>query len=467
METNVKQIKTTHKMATSKIGKLLFTMSIPAIFSMLIQALYNIVDSLYVSRITETNNELTALNYAFPIQMIVLAISLGIGVGTSSVISRCLGAKKQKKADDAAKTGLIITFFAYLITLGCSFFVPKLLMMIYHDSENIKHLSIQYLQIVMAFSIGSYFEVVISKILQGTGNMITPMISQLIGAITNIILDPIFIFQAGEGIGLPFGLGLGVRGAAIATVIAQCISGLFVTSIIIFKKQQVSFNYKQFKIEKIIIRDIFNVGLAVAIMNSINAITTIILNRILSSNGVTILGTYFKVQSFIFMPVFGLTQGAMPIMGYNYGAKEKERFLKTFQLSMLTSFIIMTVGLLIFQFGSEIITASFQLGDISNLAIRAFRIISLCFIPAAISIIISSMFQAIGHGYKSTLMSILRQAVILIPTALILKIITKNDDAIWWAYPISEIGCCLIFIFVTSYTIKHLFITKKEEIKAI
>ena len=167
------------------------------------------------------------------------------------------------------------------------------------------------------------------------------------------------------------------------------------------------------------------------------------------------------------MPVFGLTQGAMPIMGYNYGAKEKERFLKTFQLSMLTSLIIMTVGLLIFQFGSGIITASFQLGDISNLAIRAFRIISLCFIPAAISIIISSMFQAIGHGYKSTLMSILRQAVILIPTALILKIITKNDDAIWWAYPISEIGCCLIFIFVTSYTIKHLFITKKEEIKAI
>ena len=188
----MKQIKTTHKMATSKIGKLLFTMSIPAIFSMLIQALYNIVDSLYVSRITETNNELTALNYAFPIQMIVLAISLGIGVGTSSVISRCLGAKKQKKADDAAKTGLIITFFAYLITLSCSFFVPKLFMMIYHDSENIKHLSIQYLQIVMAFSIGSYFEVVISKILQGTGNMITPMISQLIGAITNIILDPIY-----------------------------------------------------------------------------------------------------------------------------------------------------------------------------------------------------------------------------------------------------------------------------------
>ena len=144
-------------------------------------------------------------------------------------------------------------------------------------------------------------------------------------------------------------------------------------------------------------------------------------------------------------------------MGYNYGAKEKERFLKTFQLSMLTSFIIMTIGLLIFQFGSEIITASFQLGDISNLAIRAFRIISLCFIPAAISIIISSMFQAIGHGYKSTLMSILRQAVILIPTALILKIITKNDDAIWWAYPISEMGCCLIFIFMPVFFTCYLF----------
>ena len=448
-----------NKMGLEKVGKLLCKMAIPAIFSMLIQALYNIIDSLYVSKISETNNELTALNYAFPVQMISLAIALGIGVGTNSVIARCLGAKKQKKADLSAKTGVILAICAYLITLICSFFVPKLFMKIYNPTAVIEELAISYLSIVMAFSIGTYIEVVITKILQGTGNMIVPMLAQLVGAITNIILDPIFIFNAGEGIGLPFGLGLGVKGAAIATVIAQCTSAFFVVLVVVFKKQQVSFNFKEFSLEKKIIKGIFSVGIAVAIMNSINALTTIVLNKILSPDGVTILGTYFKVQSFIFMPVFGLTQGAMPIMGYNYGAKNKKRFMDTFKLSLYISFSIMLIGLLLFQFGSNIITGMFSLGEISNLAIKAFRVISLCFIPAAISIIISSMFQAIGHGYKSTLMSLLRQAVLLIPCAAILKAVTSNDAAVWWSYPISEGICCIIFIIVAINTMRRLFVS--------
>lgn len=458
-----KKIIIKNKMGTEPIGKLLIKMALPAIFSMLVQALYNIVDSLYVANISDTNNELTALNYAFPVQMVVLAISLGIGVGTSSMISRCLGAKKQDSADLAAKTGLVMALIAYLASLIGSFFIPQLFMRLYNDTEIIESLSIQYLRIVMAFSIGSIFEVVISKILQGTGNMIIPMLSQLIGAITNIILDPIFIFNPGEGIGLPFGLGLGVEGAAIATVIAQCVSGLFVTLIIVFKKQEVSFNFKYFKFSKSIIKSILSVGVAVAIMNSINAFTTIALNKILSSSGVAILGTYFKVQSFIFMPVFGLTQGAMPIMGYNYGARLKQRFMKAFRLSLITSLSVMTIGILLFQFGSTLIVSAFKLGQDSSLAIKAFKIISICFIPAGISIIISSMFQAIGHGYKSTLMSILRQAVILIPCAIILKSITHTDDSVWWSYPISEIICCITFIFIGIYTIKKLFNNEKVE----
>lgn len=455
---NTEILQENNKMGTTKIGKLLFQMAIPAIFSMLIQALYNVVDSLYVSKISETNNELTALNYAFPVQMISLAIALGIGVGTNSVIARCLGAKKQKKADMSAKTGIVLALIAYLITLICSFFVPKLFMKIYNPTTTIETLSIDYLSIVMAFSIGVYVEVVITKILQGTGNMIVPMLSQLTGAIVNIILDPIFIFNPGEGLGLPIGFGLGVKGAAIATVIAQCCSALLVVLIIIFKKQKVSFNFKEFKFESKILKGIFSVGIAVAIMNSINALTTIILNKILSADGVTILGTYFKVQSFIFMPVFGLTQGAMPIMGYNYGAKNKKRFMDTFKLSLYVSLAIMIIGLLLFQFGSNIITGMFSLGEISNLANNAFKIISLCFIPAAISIIISSMFQAIGHGYKSTIMSILRQAIILIPCAAIIKAITKTDNFVWWSYPISEGICCIIFVFVAINTIKKLFV---------
>lgn len=454
-----------NKMRYEPVGKLLFSMGIPAIFSMLVQALYNVVDSLYVSRISETNNELTALNYAFPVQMITLAISLGIGVGTSSAISRYLGAKKQSDADNAAKTGLLLTFGAYLITLICSFFVPKLFMLIYNDTESIESLSIAYLQIVMAFSIGSFFEVVISKILQGTGNMIVPMLSQLLGAIINIILDPIFIFEPGTFLNLSIGFGLGVEGAAIATVIAQCISGLFVTSIIVFKKQQVSFKFNGFKIQSSILKSIFSVGIAVTIMNSINALTTIILNMILSSSGVTILGTYFKVQSFIFMPVFGLTQGALPIMAYNYGAFKKERFNRALKLSLITSLSIMVVGFIIFQTCSTIITSAFNLGEIANLAKGAFKIISFCFIPAAICIILSSMFQAIGHGYKSTLMSLLRQAICLIPLAFVLKLITENDSAVWIAYPISETICLIIFSFVAYRTLKHLFDEKETNIK--
>ncbi len=456
MENN-QNITKDNKMRYTPVGKLLFSMAIPAIFSMLIQALYNVVDSLFVARISSSNDELTALNYAFPLQMICLAIALGIGIGTSSVISRKLGAKMQNDANNAATTGIFLSLCAFAITLVCSFFLPRLFLNIYNDSAHIKDLAVSYLSITMAFSIGMYLEVTITKILQGTGNMIIPMLSQLLGAITNIILDPIFIFNPGEGIGLPFGLGLGVEGAAIATVIGQCASGLFCVAIILFQKHHISFSFKNFKLRKEIIKSIFSVGLATTIMNSINALTTIILNLILSSSGVTILGTYFKVQSFIFMPVFGLTQGALPIMGFNYGANEKERFIKTFKLSIYTSLTIMTLGLLLFQFGSGVLTKMFNLGDISNLAISAFRIISLCFIPAAISIIISSMFQSIGHGYKSMLMSILRQAIILIPCALILKLITQSDNAVWWAYPISEVLCFSVFAIVAFKTMKNLF----------
>ena len=454
---NQNNILKENKMRHTPIGKLLFSMALPAIFSMLIQALYNIVDSLFVARISSSNDELTALNYAFPLQMICLAIALGIGIGTSSVISRKLGAKLQNDANNAATTGIFLAICAALLIFILSFFVPRLFLNIYNDSKHIKDLAVNYLSITMACSVGMFLEITITKILQGTGNMIIPMLSQLLGAITNIVLDPIFIFNAGEGIGLPFGFGLGVTGAAIATVLGQCLSGVFCIGIILFQKHHVSFSFKNFKIRREILQGIFSVGIATTVMNSINALTTIVLNLILSSSGVTILGTYFKVQSFIFMPVFGLTQGALPIMGFNYGAKEKERFFKTFRLSVYTSLTIMTFGLLLFQFGSTFITNMFNLGEISNLASNAFRIICLCFIPAAISIIISTMFQSIGHGYKSMLMSLLRQAVFLIPCALILKAITHADNAVWWAYPISELLCFSVFSGIAYKTSKTLF----------
>ena len=443
METNVKQIKTTHKMATSKIGKLLFTMSIPAIFSMLIQALYNIVDSLYVSRITETNNELTALNYAFPIQMIVLAISLGIGVGTSSVISRCLGAKKQKKADDAAKTGLIITFFAYLITLGCSFFVPKLFMMIYHDSENIKHLSIQYLQIVMAFSIGSYFEVVISKILQGTGNMITPMISQLIGAITNIILDPIMIYGIGP---VP---EMGVKGAAYATVIGQVASAILLFVFHMKLNKEFEHDVKYMKPDSGIIKEIYAIGLPAIIAQALMSIMVYVMNLILkfSPSAQTAYGLFYKVQQFVLFLAFGLRDAITPIIAFAYGMRSKKRIQDGIRYGLLYTVVLMILGIAITEIFPGAFATLFNAGQSREYFIGAMRIISISFLFAGINVAYQGIYQALNGGIESLVISLLRQLIIILPLAGIFSAFVRNGQAgvslIWWAFPITEIIACL------------------------
>lgn len=459
----------TEKMGKMPIGKLLFSMSLPAIFAMLIQALYNIVDSIYVSRITEGSEaEITALNYAFPLQMIMMAFAFGVGIGTNSLIARRLGEKKADEASNAAKTGFVLVLICYAAFLIFSFFLPQLFLKIYHiDSPEIKQMATSYLSIVMAFSFGMFLETTSNKILQSTGDMKTPMFTLLLGAVTNIILDPIFIFKANEGIGLPFGLGLGVTGAAIATVIAQIVAAIFALTILLFKKHAIKVDFKPFKIHKQTVAEIIRVGISVTIMNSINAITTIILNTILTKSGVTVLGVYFKIQSFIFMPVFGLTQGALPILGYNYGAKEEHRFRKTFFYAISFALAIMVIGLVLFQTIPGPILGMFDLSSSLDLGMRAIRIMSICFIPAALSIVISTMFQAIGHGVKSMLMSLARQLIILIPCAIIIKALTHTDDYVWWSYPIAEIACCAVFIPIALLTIKKIFIKQRAEMATV
>lgn len=465
------------KLGNTPILKLMAIMSIPAMFSMLVQALYNIVDSFFVGMISTTNNEITALNYAFPLQMIFFAIALGIGIGTNSLISRRLGEGNDKEASRVAQTGLILGLCAIVITILCSFFLPKLFMLLYkNESNTIRDLSIQYLSIAMGFSFGMYIETIFNKILQSTGNMKIPMFSQLIGAITNIILDPIFIFKAngvyqlpfGGEFTMPFGLGMGIQGAAIATVIGQIAAGIFVLCFALFKKQSVKFNFKGYKFSWRTIKQIFNVGIAVTIVNSINSISTIILNKIFElvpvkigneyvNIGATILGTYYKLQSFVFMPVFGMNQGVMPILGYNYGAKKSNRFNKTFIYALSFALIIMSLGLILFQVAPSKLLNILSISGITNeYGTIALRVVSLSFLAAAGTIITSSLFQAIGHGLKSALLNLLRQAFILIPLAFIISYFTRNINLVWIALPIAEWVTLAIFVPVIIITLKNL-----------
>ena len=462
-----------NKLGKMPVLKLMAVMSIPAMFSMLVQALYNIVDSVFVGMISDTDTEMLSLNIAFPLQMIFFAIALGIGIGTNSLISRKLGEGNHSEASKAALTGLFLGGCAILVAIASSFFLPKLFLMIYDQPENVENMSIQYLSITMGFSFGMFAETIFNKILQSTGNMKIPMFSQLIGAITNIILDPIFIFKSGATysapfIGefvMPFGFGLEVRGAAIATVIGQIVAGIFVVCFALFKKQAVSFSLKNFKLSFTMIKQIFNVGIAVTIVNSINSISTIILNFIFQfasveiggenvNVGATVLGTYFKLQSFIFMPVFGMNQGVMPILGYNYGAKNASRFNKTFIYAMSFGLIIMTLGLILFQAAPAILLQILSITpEVSKYGVVALRIVSISFLAAAGNIICSSLFQAIGHGIKSAALNLLRQAFILIPLATLITLLTHNINFVWIAFPVAEWLCLAIFTPIIVMTI--------------
>lgn len=461
--------KPENKMGVKPIGKLLFVMSIPAIFSMLIQSIYNIVDSMYVARISETdNNAINALSLAFPIQMLMMAIALGIGVGTNSAIARRLGAKKRLEASNIAKTGLILALGAYLVIFGLGWFVPQTLSHFLEKDPIVEQMIIDYLSIAMLFSGLIFIEICATKILQATGNMIVPMLAQLIGAITNIILDPIFIFGKGTSLGnsqgffnFSWGLGMGVKGAAIATVIAQGIAMVFVLLILFLKRHEIDFSFKNFAIKKQDVREILKVGLPVIVMNSIGSLTIFLLNTFINridDGGEGILGVYIKLQSFVFMPVFGLSQGAMPIMGYNYGANNKERFQRALKLTAISSLSIITVGFLIFQFFPLVLLIIIPLaGPYNDLAKIALRIISISFLPAALNITISVMFQALGQGFKSMLMSLLRQLVIIIPFAFVLSLIFPSLSSIWICYPLSEFIALFIFVPLSFKTVKKAF----------
>ena len=424
-----------NKMGILPIRPLLLSMAWPAILSMTISALYNIGDSIFVAKLSE--DALTAVSIVNPIQMLIIALSVGSGVGINSLIARRLGAHRQEEADQAASTGLRIGVFNYLVFLLIGVCFTGIFVSGYAEKgSEIYTQAVIYMQIVC---IGSFFlnmQVVFEKILQSTGNMIAPMICSLTGAVINIILDPILIFGL---LGAP---RLEVAGAAIATITGQ-LFGMLVGAFIIFKGEHlVSIQVRGFKFNWEIVADIYKVGLPSIVMQSIGSMMIIFYNMILvvySTTAVAVLGVYFKIQSFVFMPVFGLNQGAMPIMGYNYGAAKKDRLMQTYKEALKIALLVMALGLLLFQALPKQLLLMFDAStDMLAIGIPALRIISLCFLPAAFGIITGTLFQGTGHGVYSLLCSVIRQLIGILPLAFIL-IRIGGVTLSWASFPLAEL----------------------------
>lgn len=452
-------VKTENKMGVMPMTKLILTMSLPAIFSMTIQAMYNIVDSIFIGNFSQKG--LTALSLAYPLQMLLISVSVGTAVGVNSIVSRKLGEKNTKMANDAATHGLLLCFFSYAIFLILGIFVSKPFMNAYTSDPEIVKYGVEYLSIVLCLSLFSIIQVMIEKTLQATGDMIFPMLFQLLGAVVNIIFDPLLIF------GIGFFPEMGVVGAALATVFGQFCGMLFAVIVLFCKSHEIKISFKGFKFNMTTVKNIYAVGLPSIIMQSISSVMIIGMNTIFTAASsiyseacVTVLGIYYKLQSFVFMPCFGLNQGVMPIIGYNYGARNKKRMYSALKRGILFAVIIMTVGVVLMWTIPDKMIALFG-GDqaLMKIGVPALKTISICFIPAAAGILFTTLFQAVGKGLRSLLMSVCRQLVLILPIAFALSLLF-GIESVWYAFPIAELGslslAIIFFINLTKTDFKKL-----------
>lgn len=431
-----------NKMGVMPVNKLLMNMSLPMMISMLVQALYNVVDSIFVSRIDE--NALTAVSMAFPIQSLMIALGAGTGVGVNALLSRSLGEKDYDRVNKAAGNGIFLAGINYLVFLLVGILVTTPFYLSQTKDAQILSYGQQYLTIICCCSFGMYGQFIFERLLQSTGRTFYTMITQSIGAIINIILDPVFIFGY---FGVP---KMGVAGAAIATVIGQIVAGTIALVINIKKNDEIQLKLKGFRPDGKIIAWIYEVGIPSIIMQAIGSVMIYGMNRILiafSSTAVAVFGVYFKLQSFIFMPVFGLNNGMVPIIAYNYGAGKKDRLIKTLKLSIIYAVGLMLLGVIIFQLFPAPLFALFDASEIMlAIGIPALRIISLSFIFAGFCIVCGSLFQALGNGVYSMVVSIARQLLVLLPVAYLLSLSGKVE-AVWWAFPIAEIVSLSLTVF--------------------
>lgn len=431
-----------NKMGVMPVNQLLLSMSVPIMISMLVQALYNIVDSIFVAKIGE--NALTAVSLAFPIQSLMIAVGAGTGVGVNALLSKSLGEKDDKKANKAAENGVFLSLVSYVIFLIVGILATEPFYRSQTTDPEIIAYGIEYLTIICVVSVGIFAQIIFERLLQSTGKTIYTMITQGTGAIINIILDPILIFG---WMGLP---KMGVAGAAIATVIGQCVAGGLAVFFNHKFNHEIQVHIKGFRPDKAIISGIYKVGIPSIIMQAIGSVMTYGMNKILisfTSTATAVFGVYFKLQSFIFMPVFGLNNGMVPIIAYNYGAGKKERLMKTMKLSIIYAVSLMIVGFLVFQLLPEQLLRLFEASDtMIAIGIPALRIISISFLFAGFCIISVSSFQALGNGMYSLMVSVARQLVVLLPTAYLLSRLGKVDY-VWWAFPIAEVISLIMSIY--------------------
>ncbi len=446
MSTNVGVETRENKMGVMPVNKLLLNMSLPMMVSMLVQALYNIVDSIFVAKLSE--NALTAVSLAFPIQTLLIALGTGTGVGINSLLSKQLGEKDFKQVSKTAMNGIFLAVMSYIVfvIVGIVGVRPFYASQVKDADPEILTLGVQYLMIVCVCSFGLYAQLIFEKLLQSTGKTLYSMITQAVGAVTNIILDPILIFGL---LGMP---KLGVAGAAIATVIGQIVGGVLGLIFNIKVNKEITLSVKGFKPDLRTIGNIYKVGVPSIIMQAIGSVMTYGMNKILitfSSTATAVFGVYFKLQSFFFMPVFGLNNGLIPIVAFNYGAGKRSRVIRAIKCSLVYAFTLLLVGFIVFETVPAVLLGMFEASDeMLAIGVPALRIIGVHFLIAWFCIIAGSVFQALGNGVYSMVVSVARQLVVLLPVAFLLARL-GGLHAVWWAFPIAELmSFCVSSIFM-------------------
>lgn len=431
-----------NKMGVMPIPKLLFQMSLPMILSMLVQALYNVVDSVFVAQINE--NALTAVSLAFPIQNLMIALAVGTGVGVNAVLSRSLGEKEYETANLAARNGIFLALISSVLFALIGFLASRPFFEIQTPDPQIREYGFSYMSIISLLCLGVFMQCMFERLLQSTGKTFFTMLSQGLGAIINIIFDPIFIFGL---LGFP---KMGVAGAALATVLGQ-FCGMFLSLFFNIRfNKELQLQMRGFRPNLRIIRIIYSVGVPSIIMQAIGSVMTFGMNKILiqfTSTATAVFGVYFKLNSFVFMPVFGLNNGMVPIVAYNYGARNKKRMTSVIRLSIITAVCIMIVGVLLFLFIPHVLLGFFNASDhMLEIGVPALRVICPSFLFAGFSIIVGSVFQALGNGIYSLIVSVSRQLLVILPLSAILAAV-GGLSLVWWAFPAAEIVSFSLSIF--------------------
>ena len=429
-----------NKMGVMPVKRLIISMSLPMMLSMMVQALYNIVDSMFVSYISQ--DALTAVTLCFPVQSFMIAMAGGVGVGVNALLSRSLGEKRFERADEAANTGIFLFFCCYLVFLVIGlFFAPWFIKTQTQDPQIVEYAT-TYLQIICCASICLFFQLGFERLLQSTGQTLYSMFSQVTGAVINMILDPIMIFGL---LGFP---KLGIAGAAIATICGQSVATIIGITFNLKRNKEIHLSIRRIlRPSGFAAKHIFIVGFPSMLMMSIGSVMNYMMNHILisfSSTAVAVFGVYFRLQSFIFMPIFGLNGGITPVLAYNYGARKKDRIMESLKFAIMLSVTIMVIGLIIFElFPSQILGIFNASEEMLRIGIPAMRIIAIHFPVAGVCIVLGSTFQAFSRSINSLIVSVMRQLVVLLPAAWLLAQ-TGNVNNVWWAFPIAEVMSAIV-----------------------